>query len=84
MLKDAIQGGIASFHDIAAREFFDQELEIIECISFEEVCEKLKVKEVDYGFLAIENTIAASILLNYKLIEQYGFHIVGEHQIRII
>ena len=84
MLKVAIQGGVASFHDIAAREFFNQEIEIIECPSFEEVCDQLKSKKVDYGFLAIENTIAASILLNYKLIEQNGFHIVGEHQIRIV
>lgn len=84
MLRVAIQGGVASFHDIAAREFFKDEIEIVECPSFEEVCDQLKSKKVDYGFLAIENTIAASILLNYKLIEQYGFHIVGEHQIRII
>ena len=84
MLKVAIQGGLASFHDIAARDFFKQEIEVVECPSFEEVCNQLNSKKADYGFLAIENTIAASILLNYKLIEQYGFHIVGEHQIRIV
>lgn len=84
MNKIAIQGGKASFHDIASHLFFKEPIELIECPTFEQVCEKLQSGEADYGFLAIENSIAASILLNYQLIQDYKFHIVGEQQIRII
>jgi prephenate dehydratase len=84
MKKIAIQGGKASFHDIASHQFFNEPIEIIECATFEEVCEKLEFGEADYSFMAIENSIAASILLNYQLIQDYNFHIVGEQQLRIV
>lgn len=84
MKKIAIQGGKASFHDIAAHEYFKEPIEIIECPTFDEVCEKLEFGDADYGFMAIENTIAASILLNYQLIKNYNFHIVGEYSLKII
>ncbi len=84
MKKVAIQGGKSSFHDIAVNEFFDEPVAIIECATFEELCTSLKSEEADYGFMAIENSIAASILLNYQLIKDYSFYIVGEHQLRII
>ena len=84
MKKIAIQGGKASFHDIAAHQFFNEPIEIIECSTFEIVCEKLASGEADYSMMAIENSIAASILLNYQLIKDFNFHIVGEHQLRIV
>jgi prephenate dehydratase len=82
--KIAIQGGKASFHDIAAHEYFPFEIEIIECSTFELLCEKVAKGEVDYGFMAIENSIAATILLNYQLIQNHELSIVGEHQLRIV
>jgi prephenate dehydratase len=84
MKKIAIQGGKASFHDIAAHEFFNETIETIECATFELVCENLESGEASYAFMAIENSIAASILLNYQLIKDFNFHIVGEHQLRIV
>jgi len=84
MKKIAIQGGKASFHDIAAHEFFNEPIEIVECATFEILCKRLDSGEVHYGIMAIENSIAASILLNYQLIKDYNFHIVGEHQLRIV
>ena len=84
MLKVAIQGGDASFHDIASREFFsDHELSLDSCDTFRGVCEKLENEEVEFALLAIENSIAGSILENYSLIEEYGHFVCGEYKLRI-
>jgi len=82
-MKIAIQGGAASFHDIAVKRYFGDEVVSIYCDSFKKVCEKLKNKEVDLAAMAIENSIAGSILPNYALIQKYDFHIIGEIQLRI-
>ncbi len=74
----AIQGSVASFHDLAAKKHFGQEISINECGSFKEVCDKIANNKVDYGIIAIENKIAGSILLNYQLIENYDLRIIGE------
>lgn len=74
----AIQGSVASFHDLAAKKYFGEEVSVLECGSFKEVCDKIARNEVDYGVIAIENKVAGSILLNYQLIEKYGLHIIGE------
>lgn len=77
-LKIAIQGSLASFHDLAAKKFFGDGNEILACGSFREVCEKLSGNGVDYGVIAIENKVAGSILLNYQLIESFNLKIIGE------
>lgn len=82
-MKIAIQGGAASFHDIAARKYFGKDIETVYCSTFKILCEKLKNKEVDFAAMAIENSIAGSILPNYALIQKYDFHITGEIQLRI-
>ena len=67
----AIQGSVSSFHDLAAKKYFGEEITVLECGSFREVCDKLSHNLVDYGIIAIENKIAGSILLNYQLIDQF-------------
>jgi prephenate dehydratase len=74
----AIQGSVASFHDLAAKKYFGEEVSVLECGSFKEVCDKLKNNKVDYGIIAIENKVAGSILLNYQLIETFDLKIIGE------
>ena len=74
----AIQGSVASFHDLAAKKYFGQTVSTLECGSFKEVCDKIANNKVDYGIIAIENKIAGSILLNYQLIETYDLKIIGE------
>jgi prephenate dehydratase len=74
----AIQGSIASFHDQAAKKFFGNDINVIECGSFREVCDRLSNNLVDYGIIAIENKVAGTILLNYQLIEHYDLNIIGE------
>ena len=74
----AIQGIRASFHEEAAFKFFGTDIETIECDSFKQTCEVLKDKKADYVVMAIENSIAGSLLPNYTLLREYNFTIVGE------
>lgn len=74
----AIQGIRASFHEEAAFKFFGEDIHTIECNSFKKTFEALEKREADYVVMAIENSIAGSILPNYSLMMSYGFPIVGE------
>ena len=77
-LKVAIQGIRASFHEEAALKYFGENIQTIECNSFKRTFEALQNKEADYVVMAIENSIAGSILPNYSLLLSYAFPIVGE------
>ncbi len=84
MKKIAIQGVPGSYHDIAAHKFFPgEEIELICCSTFEEVFANIKQDSNVIGMLAIENTIAGSLLHNYELLRESGMTIVGEHKLRI-
>ncbi|MGB4398766.1 MAG: prephenate dehydratase [Daejeonella sp.] len=74
----AIQGTRASFHEEAAFKFFGEDIDTIECESFKRTCDVLKQKQADYVVMAIENSIAGSLLPNYSLLREYNFPIVGE------
>lgn len=82
-IKIAIQGVKASFHEEAAYKYFGQDIETIECGSFKQTCEMLKLGKADYVVMAIENSIAGSILPNYNLLRDYRFHIIGEVHLNI-
>jgi prephenate dehydratase len=77
-LKIAIQGIASSFHEVAALTYFNEPIETIECLSFHALCESLKNGTSDYAVMAIENSIAGSILPNYFLLQSYHFSIIGE------
>ena len=77
-LKVAIQGIRASFHEEAALKYFGEDIQTIECNSFKQTFEALQSKNADYVVMAIENSIAGSILPNYSLLLSYGFPVVGE------
>jgi prephenate dehydratase len=77
-LKIAIQGIATSFHEVAAISFFKEPINTIECLSFHALCESLSKGESDYAVMAIENSIAGSILPNYFLLQSYHFTIIGE------
>lgn len=83
-LKIGIQGVRASFHDVAARKAFKgRKIELVECVSFRSLCEALVTGRTDFNIMAIENSIAGSILTNYMLLEQFGSRVVGEVFLRI-
>ena len=84
MKRIAIQGEIGSFHDIAARQYFhNEQIQLICCPTFESVFEHIKRDPTIIGMLAIENTIAGSLLHNYELLCNSGTTIVGEHKLHI-
>ncbi len=78
-MKTAIQGGKTSFHHEATESFFGKEnIEIIECRTFRKLCTTLVEGDSEIAVMAIENTLAGSILPNYSLINEYGLKIIGE------
>lgn len=84
MKKIAIQGVKGSFHDIAAHEYFPgEEIELVCCNTFESLFAAMREDETTLGFMAIENTIAGSLLHNYELLRESGMTIVGEHKLHI-
>lgn len=74
----AIQGLVASFHELAARAYFKERVAVVECLTFHSLCECLKNGEAEFAVMAIENSIAGSILPNYFLLQEFHFSIVGE------
>jgi prephenate dehydratase len=84
MKRIAIQGEIGSFHDIAAHQYFNgEQIELICCSTFEQVFENIKRDPTVIGMVAIENTIAGSLLHNYDLLRESGVAVVGEHKLHI-
>ena len=83
MNKIAIQGIKGSYHHQVALEYFGNSVEFIELLSFDEVAESVIDGFCELGLMAIENSIAGSIIPNYALIDSLGLNIVGEHFINI-
>lgn len=83
--KLVVQGYPGSFHDEVARIYFGHNhVEIAPASSFNVLAQILSEdKSVHYGVMAIENSIAGSILQNYKILREYGFWISGEVNLRI-
>ena len=78
MKRIAIQGTLGSFHDIAAHRYFEgEDIELICCATFEDVFKSIRHDSQVIGMLAIENTIAGSLLYNNELLRQSGTHIIG-------
>ncbi len=80
----AIQGYEGSFHQEAAQRFFGKNVEVIPCDTFRQV---IKIasdkKQSDGGVMAIENSIAGSILPNYNLLQKSNLTITGEKYLHI-
>lgn len=84
MKRIAIQGLRGSFHDIAAHQYFEgEQLQLICCATFEEVFQHMEADPTIIGLVAIENTIAGSLLHNYELLRDSGKTVVGEHKLHI-
>ncbi len=79
----AIQGIKGSFHHQVASEYFGKDIELTECLSFDRLVTSLLEKESSDAVMAIENSIAGSIIPNYALIDKNDLHIVGEHYLNI-
>lgn len=83
MKKIAIQGLKGSFHHEAARNYFGNEIELVECEAFHDVVQIVKGADSDFGIMAIENSLAGSIIPNYTLLRHPGITICGDLTLRV-
>lgn len=79
----AIQGVKGSFHHIVSKNYFGNNVLVDECLSFDATVSKLLNKQTEAAIIAIENSIAGSIIPNYALIDTNNLQIVGEHYLDI-
>src|SRR6476469_168736 len=80
----SIQGYEGSFHQMAAQQFFGKNVGVIPCSTFKDVIKiASSKKESDGGVMAIENSIAGSILANYNLLQKSNLKIIGEIYLHI-
>ncbi|MEO7310260.1 MAG: prephenate dehydratase [Chitinophagaceae bacterium] len=83
-IRVSIQGHEGSFHQVAARQYFGEAVEALPCATFREVVKIAgSKKESDGGVMAIENSIAGSILPNYNLLQKAHLQVVGEVYLQI-
>jgi prephenate dehydratase len=82
-LRIAIQGIKGSNHHRVASEYFGGNVDLVECLSFHSLVDVLLDGEADKGVMAIENSIAGSIIPNYALVCEKKLHIIGEHYLNI-
>jgi prephenate dehydratase len=84
MTRVSIQGYEGSFHQVAAEEWFGQDVQVIPCATFREVVRVASSEaESEGGVMAIENSIAGSILPNYNLLQQSRLQVIGEIYLQI-
>jgi prephenate dehydratase len=80
----SIQGYEGSFHHMAAQLFFGKKIEVIPCDTFKEVVKTAEDKKTsDAGVMAIENSIAGSILPNYNLLQKSSLSVIGEIYLQV-
>ena len=79
----AIQGAQGSNHHKVAQDFYGQDIPLKECMSFDSLVESLLDETAHIGIMALENTIAGSIIPNYALIDKNNLHIIGEEYLNI-
>lgn len=82
-LKIAIQGIKGSNHHQVAREYYGDDIDLVECLSFHALVDRLIDGSADKGIMAIENSIAGSIIPNYALVDDNRLHIIGEYYLNI-
>ena len=82
-IKVAIQGKKGSFHHIVAKRYFGNQLSLVTCETFDTCVKELLRNGADLAVMAIENSIAGSIISNYALIDQNDLKIVGEYGLSI-
>lgn len=84
MIKSvAIQGIKGSFHHIVSQQYFGNGVALKEYLTFDRMVDGLLNHTSDVAVMAIENSIAGSILPNYSLIDNHHLHIIGEHYLDI-
>lgn len=81
--KVAIQGFRASFHEIAAQKYFGENIKLQMCDTFKKQFNLLESNYSDYAVVAIENTVAGTIIPNYALLRESNTKVIGEVYLQI-
>lgn len=79
----AIQGIEGSFHHIAAANYFGNDIDLVPCNRFEKIFKNLDNQVANKAVIAIENSVAGTILPNYALLRNGNYKVVGELSLRI-
>jgi prephenate dehydratase len=82
-MQVAIQGVKGAFHEVAARNYFGNEIDILPMLHFSDLAEAVKNGDCDYGIMAVENTISGTIHSNLNLIREHKLVVCGEEYLRI-
>ncbi len=82
-LKIAIQGIKGSNHHQVATDYFGDDIDLVECLSFDELVTQTLSGKADKAIMAIENSIAGSIIPNYNLVFHNNLHVIGEYYLNI-
>lgn len=83
-MKISIQGETGSFHETAAKKYFNyDEFDIVPCATFDQTLQVVTEGKADFAVMAIENARSGSMLYNYTLIRESGMKILGEQNLRI-
>jgi len=75
----AIQGIKGSYHHGVAQDFFGADVVVDECMSFAQLVKSLETGDSTDAVMAIENSIAGSIIPNYAFIDEHNLTISGEY-----
>lgn len=79
----AIQGIRGSFHHSVARHYFSSTNNLLECLTFDALVDSLITNKTDVAVMALENSIAGSIIPNYALIDNHNLQIIGEYYLDV-
>ena len=82
-MKISIQGITGSYHHEVAKNYFGNDCLTLDCMTFDDVVLTVKNGLSDFGIMAIENSIAGSLIPNYSLIDKNNLNIIGEYYINI-
>jgi len=82
-MQIAIQGVKGAFHEVAARNYFGNDIDILPMLHFSDLAESVKNGDCDYGIMAVENTISGTIHANLNLIREHKLVVCGEEYLRI-
>ncbi|OAV46211.1 prephenate dehydratase domain-containing protein [Lewinella sp. 4G2] len=83
-LRVSIQGYAGAFHEAAARQHFStKEVVTVPAHTFTDVVEQVESGVSDLGLMAIENTLAGSLMDNYDLLQTANLRITAEVYLRI-
>ncbi len=82
-IRVAFQGELGAYSELAAREFFKRDIDLLPCPTFKMVFESTQEGSCEYGMIPIENSLTGSIHQNYDLLMNYSLVIAGEIMLRI-